>query len=73
MFKFKNPNTPLIADNTIIEHNGKTFEITNYVFNYYYHIQCSDGKNAMVPMNGSGNAYDWKVGVEKVENTIREW
>tara|TARA_R100000030_G_C3145424_1_gene96805 strand:- start:56 stop:313 length:258 start_codon:yes stop_codon:yes gene_type:complete len=73
MFTFENENTPIIENGTIVNYEGKTFTIDNNVFEYFYHVQCSDGKNAMIPMTGNSASYNWKAGVDKVESIIKNW
>jgi len=45
-----------------IEHNNITFSISQLMG--CYHIEASDGKNAMVPIS-------W--GYDRVERTIKNW
>ena len=77
MFTFKNPNTPIIADGTQVEHDGLTFTVT--CSQYHYNIYLSDpqdiwagGVVGMVPQAGRWGSFDWASGVKEVEETIRE-
>jgi len=77
MFTFKNPNTPIIADGTQIQHDGLTFTIIQT--QYHYNVYMADPKGewaekveevAMIPKAGRWGYYDWAAGVQEVEKAI---
>lgn len=77
MFTFKNPNTPIIADGTQVQHDGLTFTII--CSQYHYNIYLCDpldewagGIVGKVPKAGYGGNYDWSAGVKEVEETIHK-
>jgi len=74
MFTFANPQTPIIADNTVVKHNGKIFRITNNILEYFYQIQDEvNGEYKLVRMSGNSSSFDWAAGAAQVETTIQNW
>jgi len=69
MFTFKNPNTPIIASGTTVEHGGVVFTINAGVLRYFYNIKTNDGRDlGLVEM---GPNFNWRAGVDAVEKVIR--
>ncbi len=74
MFTFENPQTPIIENDTVVNHNGKTFRIENNVLEYFYRVQDEvNGEWKLVRMTGNSASFDWAAGATLVENTIKNW
>lgn len=73
MFTFRNPNTPIIAHGTVVEHGGEQFTVKSGVLQYFYSVCNSAGEQvALVPMAGRSGCYDWAAGVALVEDAIKK-
>jgi hypothetical protein len=71
MFNFKNPNTPIIASGTVVDHGGVKFTINAGVLQYFYSVTTDDGRDlGLVPMGGRG--FNWKAGIDAVKAVIKE-
>ena len=77
MFTFKNKKTPIIADGTQIDHAGLRFTVIQT--QYHYNVYMADLQGewaervqhvAMIPQAGRWGFYDWRAGVQEVEETI---
>ena len=70
MFTFKNPNTPIIASGTVVDHGGVKFTINAGVLQYFYHVTTNDGRDlGLVRMGGHG--FNWKKGADDVIALIK--
>ena len=74
MFTFKNPNTPIIPSDTVVDYGGVKFTIKSGIASYFYSITTDDGHElGLVKMNGSGSNFNWKAGVDAVEARIKSY
>lgn len=75
MFTFKNKKTPIIADGTQVDHAGLRFTVIQT--QYHYNVYMADPRGmgrvhevAVIPQAGRWGFYDWRAGVQEVEETI---
>lgn len=75
MFTFKNKNTPIIADGTQVDHAGLRFTVIQT--QYHYNVYMADPRGmgrvhevAVIPQAGRWGFYDWRAGVQEVEEAI---